>query len=486
MNRSLVFVLALAGAGAALGQGTQPAAGGAPRHIVLAARALDYSTMLRQNHGNQREGQPPPALTPVALGDASVMVLARGLPGEPRKVPARTDSSGAFTADLGDLPTGAVIELLADRGAGEKFYARSLEVGPAALPADVQFYRVAQSPAGIVQQVTQVVTMKEEKNDKGGLVGRTVLVRQFIDVGNFGFEVWLGDVTQDKPVSYWMPVPDGFELLAGGITVDNRGHDATPEAMPHGGRGVAWRQPLFPALGQDAHHFMTVLSRPYVEGESFDLGMHVEYPTEMFSMNLQEGTFAYVMDDGGEAKVQLRDGGARPGMGQSQKVTHAWMGEDIRAHSTINGRVIAGKPPLDKAVLVVVGCIAFVVVGGIVFGFRFGKRGQPAATPRDPVATALAELDERRRRGEITSVDYAARRALLLGPGAAAAATPAVPPPVPTAAPAAGPRDLLAQVETIAARATSGSEPQLAEDVRTLARAVRELMSQGRGAAGRG
>jgi hypothetical protein len=460
-----------------------PAPGpGTSQRITIRARALDYSTMLRSGHAAQQEAA---RLTPVPLPEASLLFLVRGLPGEPRTAQARSDVQGQFVADLGDLPPGAMVEFLAERktgdGAAERLYARSFQVGAAAPPAEVQFYRVARSPAGIVQEITQVVTVKEDKSADGKLLGRRTFLRQIVQVGNFGFEVWLGDVATERPVSYWVPVPEGFELVAGGMKVDQRPVEVAPEVMPHGGRGCAWRQPMFPAFGESAHQFVVEMARPYVEGETIDLGTHVEYPTEVWSLNIQDGVFSYLAGDPADGRVQLADAGARPAMGQSQRVTHAWVGENIRAHATVNGRVVAGKPPLDKAVVIVVGSIVFVVLGGITFGFLLRRKGQVVAGPVDPVAVALRQLDDRKRRGEISSVDYAARKAVLLGQA------PAVAPeegPAPPARPAA---ELLAQVDAIASRAAGGAEPRVVEDVRILARAVRELLTRrGQGPAPRG
>ena len=173
------------------------------------ARAIGQTAVLFGSHGKYNGA-------PVALPDAKVKVMLRFAESSKNTVyEVSTDEQGAFAIDLGELPDGTVLEFLAVIGEDKPaeaaaYYAKSWEVGEKAWPKELQFFQVMQDPEPLVMVVTRVLTT-QERTGPGDL---EIRLRQNIQLMNYSFGVWLGDVDADRRVSFYLPVPHGFEVRA--------------------------------------------------------------------------------------------------------------------------------------------------------------------------------------------------------------------------------------------------------------------------------
>ncbi len=445
------------------------------------ARALDYSTMLEQSHGG---GAPA---NDVALSRVPVTVVVNA-PGQSmaRTYETQTDLVGKFVVQGDRPPPGATLEFLvpSERGAEGRpgFFARSWTVDDEPAPEKVDFYEVAESADDLFlgQVVNVVTTVQKDANT------RVIQFRHTAMLQNIGFKVWVGDFSAGAPVSFAVPIPDGFELRH--ATVDNRDLPLDSGRAGHAGiQSFIHREPIFPTGFQSGLVFQIMSVAPYVDGSTYDASWHVEYPLMNYSLNIEESTFHYVQPESSEAGLVLTDGGVQPAMGNTKIVTHAYTAQQVRAHSTIAAVFTAGRPIPWRPVLWT-SAIALLVVGAAFIGLAASRKDAvrtkevESAQARVKVpATAegreheLEMLARRLKRGEITSIEHQVRKAAIDNAGRSAPARTgrAKPPPQQRAAVSPG---LQAQLTEIAARTDDATPEQLRADVRTLARAVQDLL----------
>ena len=284
--------------------------------------------------------------------------------------------------------------------------------------------------------------------------------------------MWLGEL-RERSASVYVPVPEGFTLI--GVFVNSQAITWEVEAMPHGGRAWPVGSPIFPTIDveREQYVFRAILTAPYEEGEVLDLGFHTEFPTDEYRLGLEEPHVSYVAPEDGAGGVVLADGGMNPGINNRQ--THAWVAFSIPPHSNVSATFRMGPPPVppappvDLRTWLVTGAIVLLVAAAVLLGVALRGRRRAAgvaeavASPASHAAK-LAELDRQLRGREITSVEYAARRAVL----EQSAPTPAAPP-------MAAEGDLVARLDEIARRRGD-------DDVATLARVVRDLVRKDRSA----
>jgi hypothetical protein len=321
----------------------------------------------------------------------------------------------------------------------------------------------------------QIATIQGEGAD------RYIRVRQTIQALNYSFEVWLGDPSADRAMSFQVPFAEGFKVES--LEVNKSPVPLDIQRLAHGGQGHVFRAPIFPTIAHEdtIYSFLAILTRPYAEGQTYELGFHAEHAVVApmgtrgspgWTLSLEEPGLQYVPPDAASRRLPLTSLGVNPPMGNSPKPTHTWGVESVRPHTDVGAAFRMGKPPIAARTLWVIGAIVAIVAGAIGLGLHFGtRRGGGDTAPAGP-PPALAELDrleQRRAAGEITSVEYEARRAMLVG-ALAAGATGGAPPPA-----AAAPGDLLRALDRIAQRPVEPGDVR-GEDLRLLARALRELL----------
>ncbi len=439
------------------------------------ARALDYSAMLRSGHGAQGTEMPE-----VALANVAVRVLVRAPGVENTTLEGRTDVVGGFALAGSRPPPGATLEFFVAGEDGDDarpgFYGRPWAVDDGDPPGTVAFYQVAtEVPRGLMlgQVINIVTTVDRDETTK------VIQVRHTAMLFNRDFEVWLGDVARDEFVTFGIRVPDGFELR--NVTVNNQDMDKNDVVADGHGATRRWvyRQPVFPGM-QGPLVFQAIFVAPYVDGRSYDLTWHNEYPVMQYTMNIEKGLFTYLPPDDEEQGVGLIDRGLNAAMGNTKKVTHSYQLQQIPPHQKLSARFMAGHPFPWKAVTWT-GAILLLAVGAGLLGYvasrpRAAREEELARAERRvkiPTTAAGREheiemLDRRLRRGEITSVEYDVRRAAV---EKTAAAAPRKPPLPPGSAKKRGALDVAA----ISGRVENADIEQLRDDVRALLKAVREL-----------
>ncbi len=472
-----------------LGEGGAPHGGasGAPaptgeiKPILLDAVALDFTAGLQGGHGG--DGEHADSVSKIPLADAKIQTLLLAPSGKGKNVNGKTDGDGRLVMDLGDVELGSMIRIQATLGTEAEprvFYTPDFRIGEE-MPPELPFFELSLEPKAVGHaMVMQIATINEVE-------GREfVQVRHTVRLVNFGFNAYFG---------YHVPIPDGFEVAE--FKIDNV-EMPVPElvTLPHGGRGIPYRRPVYPTIGdsQMGHTFFALLRRPFVSGETFDLGGHYDVQTAEYSLSIEKGVMNYVpQDDGQPNTVILQDRGAQAPMGQSQKITHTWVSQRIPPHARIDARVIAGRPSIPiTPVLIGIGFLG--MIAGVVWLGRAIAGPAEDAAPVGPAGSKearLADLKGRLDRGEITSFDYQARKRAIQNEGQAAprggapsgGAATAVAAPATAPSPAIGAgidkvalAALKRELGDIIDREGDSSAEQVAKDVQRVARILKDLL----------
>lgn len=446
----------------------------APKRLVL--RALDHSAMLETMR--RPEDTPPD----VPLGGRRIHVLvtrkAGGAPATP--APVTSDDAGRFEVPLDGISAGDSLSFRIDAdAAGRPLYA-SMGIDPfAEPPAEIaHFYRVARGESPLEFQQLQL-TVRKVANDDGSQP--YVRINVIAAVANMSPEVWLGG---ERGAALELPLPEGFEVIT--VHRDGVDHRDFRVGEAHGGRPALQVGGIFLPAIRGPEQVRVIMTGPWRD-EPYDLAFHTESPIDRFQLNLEDGVFSYV--EGGEREVALQDAGVNPPI--MGVVSHGWAAEGIPPHATINSRFRVGRA-VHPRVKLVVGALGLVVLGGVLLGVSFARRRAddatreaapapraasgaasgppPVAAPAD-AAAQIRDLERRRERGEITSFEFAARKALLEG----RAPHPSPARPAARTAPAAA-DDPARALEEIEARADRADEAQLRRDVKTLAALLRRRL----------
>ncbi len=474
-----------------------------PEPYRLKVQAVDFTRTLLQFHGDASSSAAHAAPKVMPLGVAEVAVRVYGPEGEIANVRGMTKEDGALDMELPPLPEGTIIHAQAFRGdgkgGGSYYYAEPFAVTASPPGPELRFLEVTIDSRDVGQRVLQIVTVRDGPDGQ-----KVAQVRHTIQLINRGFRVFVQDFGGDDPYGYAFPVPDGFEIAE--YKVDNVPQSASETIRgPHGGRAIPFRQPIYPSLSEQrpSHTFFALLRRPYADGDRYEVGFHSDLQTFDYSLNLESPAFAYEGEaDPKSGRVALADAGLNPPMGETQKVTRGYVGQQIPAHATIAGTFRAGKPPVDKKTKWVTAIIITAIVGSLGLGLLLAsaRRATPASAEAHgaeggpPTAAArLADLDSRFARREITSVEYEARRRAIArearapggeadgdsaGPVAAGAAgAPGAPRGGRITVDAATRERLRRELDEIAARPAGASGADRDEDVKRLARALREILS---------
>ena len=459
----------------------EPKSDGKPIAVKIDALALDYTQSLMSMHGGQDHGSGAPReMEKIPLEEAKVGAIIGTL----RLVEGQIGPDGRLTMDLGEVPPGTEIQLQATVREGDAeryFYAPPFEPDGEVPTDEVKFFASSSDSSRVVQTVMQIVTVRD---DIPGYE-RCVQMRQTIQLFNIGFSVF----HQSGDYGFAFPVPEGFEVAE--FMVD--GADAKKRALVdigHAGKGLPYKKLIFPTVGEQrpSHTFFGLLRREFEEGDVFDLAGHIEVNTQSFSTSLEVKLLNYEPNEKAAPEVRVfEDGGVQPPMGATQKITHTWFAEMIPAHTQLDGTVRVTEASIPVGSLLIVLLIVLLAGGGIALGVMLGRDDGESVGASGATATAtpgddrLEQLERRFKDGEITSVEYDVRKKALTGGGAATAK----PAPSSTAAAAAGgglalgaaaKSALARQLDEIVNRPDDASPEQRAEDIRALARVVRDLI----------
>lgn len=453
-----------------------PTAWAAP--MVIEGRAINRSKTLEGRHAMRHSEAPvqeEAAPEAIVLGDVTLSLLVTDPGGTPSAREARTDADGRFRFEV-DAPPDGTRMLLIGRDAshaegGTLYYARPLTAGGAPPPAAMDFYRVAHEATGLTCSLFQVATVEPGKDGRD-----TVRLRQHVEVGNFSFSVWVGAQKGDRPASFHVPVPEGFSVVE--VHLNGERFDDAEVVRVHDGQGIPFEDPIFPTFSEadGGYAFTTVLERPYQKGEDLDLGFHPEFPVYGYEVALEEDRLTYLPPAAGNEDVALEDKG--PGKRATEgPATRTWVAEGIPAHTDMQVHVRMGPRPIATGPILGIAGIVFIVVGALVLGLWSGARGRtPAAATggakAGDVRVELERLQRRLDRGEMTSVEYETRRRALLGPAAPSNRAPDAAPP----SRSSDRRRLITTLEAIARRPDDAPAAERAEDLRVLARAVKEIL----------
>ncbi len=419
--------------------------------LVVDARAVDFSTMLGASHG---AGGSAPVDVPIP--DALVRVLTRAPGAEMQTVESRTDADGFFHAVIPAPAPGAIVEFLIFPGEDgeeqEGFYARPWTVDDGPPPTAMRCYRVTLDPSVLrIVMMNQVLTTLDKSD------GRVAHLRTIATVRNldFDFRVFFGfgdGVEGGAPVS--IPLPHGFDLKT--ALVNDAQTEPQTAGGPHGGNSFVFQGAVFPSIpeidpGVSVH---LVATAPLDSSSKYDFSFHPELAVSRYMLNVEESAFHVTLPE--DATVTIYDAGVNPPMGAQQRITRTFAVEGLPAHADVRITVHEGAPFPKKAVLWTA-IIGLTVLAGVFLGLAARRAAAGRAERADAVAssTPRTELDRQLERGEITSVEHGIRARAL---------------------PAAVPAGVAATLAGIESRADESSEAQLRDDVRTLARVLRDLL----------
>ncbi|MCG3134410.1 MAG: hypothetical protein HMLKMBBP_01716 [Planctomycetes bacterium] len=436
-GRLRAFAAVLAAALLAAGSRATARAEDAPAEWTL--KAVDYS----QRFGSDDEKAEH------LLRNAKVTVLATG-EGAPAPFEVTTGDDGKFTVPPA-AATAASVQFLVPEPDGSRwprYVTQAIRPGEGPRPDVAAFLRVAaESPLYAEQVMQPIVAVDRDRPNP------YVRLRWIALIQNQTPEVWFGNRAQPDRGTLQVPLPDGFEVL--GVTLAGSNPPHTIGDAPGGGREIRISGPVYPSFrGPD--QLEITLTGPWRDGGEWDLSFAAPLPIATYILVAEEG--AFTVDPG----TSLQGGERQAALEDRIAPTVMWTASEIPAGTVLSFRVLQGHR-VDWRVWITVGILALALTGGVLLGRAAGSgradAASDAAGAERSLASALdaevAELNARRKRGEITEFEAAARIAALRKSAAAAD----------------GPED---EVSAIAARAAKASPEQLRRDVARLVDLIRE------------
>ncbi len=454
---ALFAALALIGTGAAFAQDSAD---------VVRLRAFDRTAMIE---GQAEDG----SMKDVPMRPRAVQCLVLGGTGS-TQFEAAIGADGTIEIPRAKVPQGSTLTLKAEEPGSGIYVATRIDPWTTPAPERAEFVRMATSSPLFIPFANLVVTGQDV-----GKPSAYVRVNVIAQVANPSSELWTGPRDGNADDALRFPVPAGFTMVSAKhgnedveckLVTDTAGRC---EAVIAGG--------MFPPQTQSL--FRIVLTGKWEDDARYDLSFRAPLDLAEWNLVIDPAHFSY--DVSAEGGAVLQDGGLRPGVNGIE--SRVWMLREIRAGTPVSqvfvqGRIVDPKVWRTIAIFVLTAAGAVFLARALAAG-----RNAPSAVSAAPSlsadageaddderARALADLQLRRKRGEITEFEFNARKALLSGqprqPGAGSA-RPATPASPATAAPTA-----LERVREIEARAGSAGADQLRADVRTLTALVRELL----------
>lgn len=401
-------------------------------------RAVDYTARFQSDDPKSEH----------LLRGVAVTVLATG-EGAPAPFDVVTGDDGTFVVPPAVAKSKSVQFLVPspDGSRWPRYMTQALEPAAEPRPEVAGFLRIAASSPLFAEQVMQPYVSMDRTSSRP-----YARLRWIAMVQNQTPEVWLGDVRSRERGSIQAPLPDGFEVL--NVVLSGTNPPFEVGDAPGGGREIRIASPVFPSFrGPD--RLEITMTGAWRKGGEWDLSFTAPFDIGSYTLMAEEG--AFTVAPGGD----LAGGERQPPVEGRLPATLQWTASEIPAGRTLAIRVLQGHR-IDWRVWTMLGILAMALTGGALIGKAVAAgRGPAAAAPSDEasgedvVADAIADLERRRKRGEITEFEAKARQAALAR--AAAARTTE--------------RDELAAIE---ARLATATAEQLRKDARRLVELARE------------
>lgn len=395
-------------------------------------------------------------------------------------------ADGTVEIPRAKVPQGATLTLKVEEPGSGIYVAPRIDLWTNPTPDRAEFVRMATSSPLFIPFANLVVTGQDV-----GKPSAYVRVNVIAQVANPSSELWTGPRDGSADDALRFPVPTGFTMVSAkrgnedvecNLVTDTAGRS---EAVISGG--------MFPPQTQSL--IRIVLTGKWEADARYDLSFRAPLDIAEWNLVIDPTLFSY--DASADGGTLLQDGGMRPGVNGIE--TRVWMLREIRAGTPVSQVFVQGlliDPKVWRTIAIFV-----LTAAGAVFLARAlaaGRNSTPVASGTDANggsagdagadddgerSRALAELQHRRKRGEITEFEFNARRAILTGTAGRRAApakggasstpsaTPSSTPSAPTATPGA-----LEQIREIEARAGTADAEQLRADVRTLSALLRERL----------
>ncbi|MCE9636185.1 MAG: SHOCT domain-containing protein [Planctomycetes bacterium] len=432
------------------------AAATVPEKIEI--HALDLSAMYDASEGGSKQ----PSEIPLANRAVRALIQSGGTASS---LEFKTDAAGNLTIPTASLARGTSVELIVpdpDSATRWPLYASLPFVIGQVPPGELGFVRVhgGESPLAFAQYfMTATVPDREEGTP-------SLRVNIIAQVENRAQHLWIGPKSDVSRGTLRFRIPKEFTLVA----VQVAGQDSKGDVVPRadGANDVVLHDRFWPTVfSEQPQTVRLVLTGPYQETTPYDFSFDSEIPLEELRLNLEQGILEY--ESGGDG-TDLEDGGMNPPM--SGRETRGWRVGHIHDGGKINIRFVGGTR-IHPKVWLTLGSLALGIAGAFLLARAQARRRDPeaiaaaarkktsAAAEQPPVVDVdakLRELDQRHRKGEITSFEYEARkRALTVGPVAPRAAAHA-----PVTGHAGN------TLDDISARVDTADVTTLRRDVRTL------------------